>query len=576
MKDCLRIANCSGFYGDRLSAAMEMVQDGPIDVLTGDYLAELTLIILLKDKQRDQNLGYAKTFLKQLESVARSCIDRNIKIVVNAGGLNPSSLAAAAKKLYTDQKINARIAWIDGDDLLGRLGELQKNGESFAHLDTGEPLSSLTETVMSANAYLGGFSTAQALKNGADLVICPRITDAALVVGPSMWRFDWARDNWDKLASAVVAGHVIECGTQCTGGNYSFFKDIESLKHPGFPIVEMYEDGSFIITKHPETSGEVSVGTVTAQLLYEISGPRYENPDVVARFDTIQLAQEGPDRVRVTGVKGEPAPSKTKVCINYKGGYKNECNLVLTGLDIEAKAILAKQSFWEELGGQEAFSDTESTLSEGEDFALLTLAARDGDQSKVGRRFFDAIIGLALANIPGFKTIGLNRTAAEVIIYWPALVSSTFIHEKIHLEQEIIPVESAPHISVVPETIESTHNANVPEHENTRTVPLGMIVGARSGDKGGNANVGIWTRSVARYDWLHRELSPERFQTLYPEAKNLLVERYSFPNLLAFNFVIHGLLGEGVSASLRPDPQAKMLGEELRAKKIPIPIRLLE
>lgn len=579
MSDALRIANCSGFYGDRLSAAREMVEGGPIDVLTGDYLAELTLMILLKDRMKDPELGYARTFLRQLQQVARSCSERDIKIVVNAGGLNPAGLADAARRLYESEGLEALVAHIEGDDLRPRLDELQAEGETLAHLDRGTPLSDLRAPVLSANAYLGGAGIAAALHRGADLVVCPRVTDAALVVGPAMWKFDWARDDWDRLAAAVVAGHVIECGTQCTGGNYSFFHEIESLEHPGFPIAEMYEDGSFVITKHEGTDGAVTVGTVTAQLLYEIQSERYANPDVVARFDTIELEQEGPDRVRVSGIRGEPAPPSTKVCLNYLGGYKNSLTFILPGLDVEAKARVAEEAFWGYVGGTDQFQETRTTLlgDESSSYSLLTVAARDADEKKLGRPFWNAAIEMALANYPGFHMASHSREATAIAVYWPALVSSDKVDERVVIGEESIPVPPPPRVPDFdsPPPAEAVEAVEVPEGP-TRNAPLGTIVGARSGDKGGNANVGFWAPTPEAYCWLADFLTPERLRELYPEARDLEVERFELPNLLALNFVVHGLLGEGVAASLRPDPQAKMLGEELRAVVVPIPEVLLE
>src|ERR1700687_882757 len=306
--DILRIANCSGFYGDRSSAAREMVEGGPIDVLTGDYLAELTMMILFRDRLKNPEGGFARTFLRQMEDVLGTCIQRGIKIVVNAGGLNPAGLAAELNKLTARLGLNASIAHIEGDDLLLRLPALQQQGIELRHLDKNIPLASLQAQVVTANAYLGAWGIVEALRRGADVVICPRVTDAALALGPAAWKFGWARDDWDRLAAGIVAGHIIECGAQCTGGNYSFFQDVPDIDHIGFPIAEMHRDGSFVITKHPGTGGLVSVGTVTAQLLYEIQGPRYLNPDATARFDSIRLEQAGTDRVRVSGVRGEPAP----------------------------------------------------------------------------------------------------------------------------------------------------------------------------------------------------------------------------------------------------------------------------
>lgn len=585
MSSILRIANCSGFYGDRLSAAREMVEGGPIDVLTGDYLAELTLMILLKDRLKDPSLGYARTFLRQLEDVAATCAERGIKIVVNAGGLNPAGCAAAARALYQRLGLRAMVAHIEGDDLLPKLSELQAQGEPLTHLDKGIPLSALQAPVLSANAYLGGFGIAKALERGADVVICPRVTDAAIVVGPAAWRFGWARDDWDRLASAVVAGHVIECGAQCTGGNYSFFEEVPRLFMPGFPIAEMRADGSFVITKHPGTDGLVSVGTVTAQLLYEIAGPAYLNPDATARFDSIELVQEGPDRVLVRGVKGEPPPPTTKLCINHFGGYKNSMTFVLAGLGIEAKARLAEEALWRLVGGKEQFAEVKVSLRRGdhpdphtneEAFAYLTVAVKDADPQKVGRNFANRVVEMALASYPGFTMTSPPSSEAQVGVYWPALVPSSAVDHRVVLGEEVIDIPPvALPSSFTPPRLAPGPRRTAPSGP-TRDVPLGTICGARSGDKGGNANVGVWVRSPEAYAWLEGFLTTAKLRDLISEARELAVDRYELPNLLALNFVIRGLLGDGVAASLRSDPQAKSLGEYLRAKLVPIPVALLK
>ena len=269
-----RIANCSGFYGDRLSAAREMVEGGPIDVLTGDYLAELTMAILYRSRVKRPELGYATTFLTQMEQVLGRCLEKKIRVVVNAGGLNPKGCAEALGKIAETLGLKPRIAYLTGDDVLDRLQAWQHQGLALAHLDKGMPLSALKAPVLTANAYLGGWGIAEALARGADVVITGRVTDASLVVGPAAWRFGWGRDDWDRLASAVVAGHILECGAQCTGGNYAFFQEVPTYTKIGFPLAEMEADGSFVVTKHAGTGGLVSVGTVTAQLLYEIDAPR--------------------------------------------------------------------------------------------------------------------------------------------------------------------------------------------------------------------------------------------------------------------------------------------------------------
>ncbi len=585
MSNSLRIANCSGFYGDRLSAAREMVEGGPIDVLTGDYLAELTLMILLKDKLRDPQLGFARTFLRQLEEIASSCHEKGIRIVVNAGGLNPEGCAEAVSAVYKRLGIPAKVAHIEGDDLLPALDNLQAAGEELAHLDKGAPLSSLDAQVVSANAYLGGWGIAEALKRDADVVICPRVTDAALVVGPTAWRFGWARDDWDKLAAAVVAGHIIECGAQCTGGNYAFFQDIPGLDYPGFPIAEMYEDGSFVITKHDDTGGAVSVGTVTAQLLYEIAGPEYPNPDVTARFDTISLEQEAPDRVRVSGIRGEPAPPTTKVCINYLGGFRNSMTFVLAGLDVEEKAKLAEETLWKLLGGRERFAETHVSLrlsnrpdpeSNEDAFAYLTVAVKDPDAKKVGRAFSGKVVEMVLASYPGFTMTSPPTNEQQFGVYWPALVDAHAVDHKVVIDGETISIEPTAVPSSFDAVAAPVDDASFTDGRQSREAPLGSVCGARSGDKGGNANVGVWVESGEGYAWLRDFLTIEKFKELISEARDLEVDRFELPNLLSLNFVVKGLLGDGVAASLRSDPQAKSLGEYLRAKHVPVPETLLD
>jgi hypothetical protein len=330
------IGNCSGFYGDRLSAARDMVDGGPIDVLTGDYLAELTMTILYNQKmKRGDDQGYVGTFLKQFKDVAVSCQEKNIKIVTNAGGLNPSSMAEKIEEIIQELNLNLKVAYIDGDDLIPRIEELKEADEPLANIEKGNSLHDYSKKPLTANAYFGAWGIKEALDAGADVVVCPRVTDAAVVIGPAAWKYNWSRDNYDALAGALAAGHIIECGAQATGGNYSFFHEVPSFFNIGYPIAEIYEDGSFTITKHPGTGGLVSVGTVTAQLLYEIGSPAYINPDVIGHFDTLKMEQEADDRVFVSGCRGSSAPKTHKVCVNLAGGFRNGTEILLTGIDIE-------------------------------------------------------------------------------------------------------------------------------------------------------------------------------------------------------------------------------------------------
>ncbi|MEM9593786.1 MAG: acyclic terpene utilization AtuA family protein [Acidobacteriota bacterium] len=591
MNEVLRIANCSGFYGDRLAAAREMVEGGPIDVLTGDYLAELTMTILAKDRRGDPSLGYAKTFPIQLRGIAATCLERNIKIVVNAGGLNPAGCADVCRGVYRDLGLDARVAHIEGDDLLPRLPELRRAGETFTHLDRGVPLDQLEAPLLTANAYLGGWGIAAALGEGADLVICPRVTDASLVVGPAAWRFGWKRDDWDPLASALVAGHVLECGAQATGGNYAFFDRVPGLERPGFPIAEIEADGTFTVTKHPGSGGEVSVGTVTAQLLYEIGGPRYLNPDVTARFDSIRLLDDGPGRVRVEGVQGEPPPTTTKVGLTYAGGFKNQVTFVLGGLDVDAKAALAEKTLWGAVGGRDTYDETRVTLHRGAaepenggSTSFLTVAVKDPDPRRVGRAFSGAAVEMALASYPGFNLTAPPGKAAPFAVFWPALVQTDALHHRVVMDDRVFDIPHTPGHDRDPVALDRGAGAAVEIAHGDGAdgtggdvvdAPLGLLVGARSGDKGGNANLGVWVEEDPSYRWLESWLTVRRLKDLLPEARTLRVERHPLPNLRALNFVLYGLLGDGVAASLAPDPQAKGLGEQLRSKIAPIPQRLL-
>jgi hypothetical protein len=598
------IANCSGFYGDRADAARLMVEGGPIDVLTGDYLAELTMLILWKARRRDSGAGYAKTFLGQLEEVLGTCLDRGIRIVTNAGGLNPGGLAEQVGLLAEKLGLAPRIAHVTGDDLVDRIGDLTAGGERFTHLDTGQDLAAAGVEPVTANAYLGGWGIAAALAAGADIVVTPRVTDASLVVGPAAWWHGWARTDWDRLAGAVAAGHVIECGPQACGGNYSFINEITDRRYPGFPIARVAADGSSVITKHPGTGGLVSVGTVTAQLLYEIAEPAYQNPDVVAHFDTVRLTERGPDEVELAGCRGSAPSDRLKVAMNHLGGYRNTMTLVLTGLDIEEKAAWARQELFDLLGGESAFDEVDVALlrfdhADAAENALATahlrITVKDREARRVGRAFSDATMALALGGYAGFHTTTPPTSESAYGVYWPALVARDAVEQRVVLPDgtEIgIPHSPCAEAGARPgvgtetgatatdsatEADGATATATATDGEaGTVRVALGRLVGGRSGDKGGNANVGLWARDDATYDWLARTLTTRRFLDLLPEARGLEVRRFDLPNLRALNFVVVGLLGAGVAAATRPDPQAKGLAEFLRSRHLDVPTRLLE
>lgn len=561
----LRIGNASGFYGDRFDAMRDMLTGGPLDVLTGDYLAELTMLILGRDRLKDPARGYAKTFLRQLEECLGLAQERGVKIVANAGGLNPAGLADEVRELARRLGIGVRVAHVEGDDLKSRFPD-----------------------ALTANAYLGGAGIAACLRAGADIVVTGRVTDAALVTGPAAAHFGWSDDDHDRLAGAVVAGHILECGTQATGGNYAFFaqRSQRELLRPGFPLAEIYEDGAGVITKHDGTGGFVDVGTVTAQLLYETSGARYAGPDVTARLDTVTLTQEGPDRVRVSGVRGEAPPPDLKVGLNRLGGFRNEVVFVLTGLDVEAKAGLVRaqvedafarsKSRPQDVRWELARTDRPDAPSEETASALLRLVVRDPQQDPVGRALSGAAIELALGSYPGFHVTAPPGKGAPYGVFEAAYVDrGTVDHVAVLPGGERIQAQG-PGDTLVLEDLDQPPPLPAPLPPGpTRRAPLGLVAGARSGDKGGDANVGVWARTDDAWRWLAHELTVERFRELIPEAVELTVVRHVLPNLRALNFVVGGILGAGVASQARFDPQAKGLGEWLRSRHVDLPAELV-
>ena len=583
----IRIANCSGYYGDKLSAAKELVDGGPIDVLTGDYLAELTMGILYSQiLQRGRDKGYVATFLKQLKEIAQTCQDKNIKIVVNAGGLNPKSMSDEVESILDDMNLSSRVAYIDGDDLSKDLQALQEEGEQFYNIDREIPLKDSGYQVLTANTYLGAWGIKEALDQNADIVICPRVTDASVVIGPAAWKFNWQREDYNQLAGALAAGHIIECGAQATGGNYAFFQEVKSFKNIGYPIAEIHEDGSSVITKHQNTGGMVSVGTVTAQLLYEISSTEYLNPDVTGHFNTLQIEQIEEDRVMISGCKGSPPPPTHKVCINLAGGYRNGMELILTGLDIEEKAVILTDALFDSLGGKEQFDEVDIDLirqdkddpeTHEEAMALLRIIVKSQDPELVGRMFTAKIVELALANYPGWFSKDAIGSGTPFIVYWPALINSKYVKETVHIngkEIEVLPTNQLLDHDIKKPSVD----VNVPElnEEGTEEIQFGRLIGARSGDKGGCANLGVWVKNDNSYSFLYHFLTVEKLKELLSDLADYQIERFDFPNIKAVNFYIHGILGDGASSNTKVDALAKSLGEYLRAKKVSVPKQLLK
>ncbi len=555
----LRIGNCSGFYGDRMSAMHEMLSGGQLDVLTGDYLAELTMLILGRDQLKDPSLGYARTFVRQVEDCLGLALERGVRIVANAGGLNPAGLADRLREVARGLGLDPAIAHVEGDDVRA-LG---------------------FDDALTANAYLGGFGIASALTAGADIVVTGRVTDASLVVGPAIARFGWHPTAYDELAGAVVAGHVLECGTQATGGNFSGFARLDRSTPLGFPLAEIAADGSCVITKHDGTGGAVTVDTVTAQLVYEIASTRYLGPDVTTHLDTVELTQQSTDRVAIRGVRGSAPPPRLKVCVNELGGYRNQVELVLTGLDIEAKAAWVRAQLapvltcdtvtWTMPSPPAPDADTEEAAS-----VLLRCTVQDPRPEPVGRVFTAATVELALASYPGFTMTTPPAQPTPYGVYRAEYV------DRDRVEHTVVHADGTREVIADPTGFGADDPASgrrpspypAPTDTRTRRLPLGTFVHARSGDKGGDANLGLWVthdqpeKRAARVTWLTKLITPQKVRELIPEAADLEIDVYNLPNLGAVNVVIRGLLGAGVAASTRFDPQAKGLGEWARSRLV--------
>jgi hypothetical protein len=579
----VRIGNCSGFYGDRLAAMREMLEGGELDYLTGDYLAELTMMILGRDVIKDPSTGYAKTFIRQMSDCMGLVKEKGVKIVANAGGLNTVGLAEKLKEIAAEQGLDVSIAYVEGDDLRARAEELGWQG------------------ALTANAYLGAFGIAEALNAGADVVVTGRVTDASVVIGPAIAHHGWGREDFDALAGGVVAGHIIECGTQACGGNFAGFRDLMAkgmYDQPlGFPIAEIEADGSFVVTKHDGTGGTVTVDTVTAQLVYEIQGEQYLNPDVTTHFSTIQLAQEGMDRVRVSGVKGSPPPVTTKVCLNFFGGFRNDAELLITGLDQDEKVALLRAQVEQALEAKAAAglelpklewtfnrSDVADPATQEAGTSVLRVHAESTSAEPVGREFSNIMIELALASLPGFTASSSPPSPGRAFgFYKPGYLPQADV-------PHVVVLADGTRIDIQPPTTVVEKPAALPvvalagaagQHRDHERRPLGDLAYARSGDKGGDANVGVWIPAdapnrEAAVAWLIDLLTPERIKELLPETKDLAVETYALPNLGGLNILVRGILGQGVAASARLDPQAKALGEWLRARHVDIPVQFLK
>lgn len=601
-KDRIVIANCGGFWGDDPTAARRQVEGGPVDYLVMDYLAEVTMAILQKQRQRRPETGYATDFVAQLRDVLATCVEQDITVISNAGGVNPLACKAAVEQLAGELGLagRVRVGVVLGDDIFDRLGELGDSGEPLLNMDTGRPLADVADRVLSANVYLGAEPVVQALEMGANVIITGRVTDTGVTLAPLIHEFGWAANDWDRLAAGIIAGHIIECGTQCTGGNFTDWQKVKSFTHLGYPLVEASPDGAFTVTKHPATGGLVSVHTVTEQLLYEMGSPRYLAPDCVARFDSITLTPDGPDRVRVSGARGEPPPEKLKVSVSFAHGYRAFGRLIVSGPDSLAKANKVAEVLWESAGGRELYEDTSTqflawngthpSLTDSEPSEIMVQAAvRDPDERKINSRFGVQVVPRVLGTVPGITYLadqGRPR-ASEVVGYWPALISRDRVPMRVVVGDDEVdltpaavpaaagtPFEPVPVTAGAPPSIPGT--PRTPGDGPEVTVPLSRLCLARSGDKGDTANVGLIGRTPAVYAWMVEHITPEFVKDRFRDVCRGEVERAEVPNLLALNFLLHESLGGGGTLSLLIDAQGKTYAQYLLAAEVAVPEALLD
>jgi len=585
MPDKIVIANCGGFWGDDPGAARRQLDGGPVDYLVMDYLAEITMALLHKARSRDPESGYTRDFLNQLQDVLVDSVERDIRIVSNAGGINPTGCANAVTALAEVSGVSDRVkvGIVEGDDVLGRLLELLQAGEKLEHMDSGRSLAEMLDRVQSANVYLGAKGIVQALGLGANVVVCGRVTDTGVTLAPMMHEFGWAEDDYDRIAAGIVAGHIIECGTQCAGGNFTDWRTVPSFDKMGYPLIEAFADGSFVVTKHPGTGGLINVHTVTEQLLYEMGNPAYLAPDCTARFDSIQLKSDGPDRVHVSGIRGAPPPEKLKVSISFADGYRAFGRMLISGPDSIEKAEVAADSFWNSAGGREHYEHTETRMlgydgshppysKQDPSEVILQVAARDADRARITKDFAPQLVPKVLSSIPGITYLadqGRPR-ASEVVGYWPALISRGQVPMQVSVGETQVTLDNEHRVAstdtfepIQPTTIVLSSGASV-------EVALMALCLARSGDKGDSCNIGVIARSPEVYAWMLDYLTESFIKKRFADICLGGVERFEVANLLAVNFLLHESLGGGGTLSLLPDAQGKTYAQYLLATPVKV------
>ncbi len=609
-KDTVRIGNAGGYWGDDPQAMERQLDGGELDYITSDFLAEVTMGILMKEKLRDGRLGYVHDFLDQLEPLLGALARRGVRIVTNAGGLAPGTLAEKIAQAVRRRGLALTVACVEGDDLTGRVDELYPDQERFANLETGEELAAVRERLLSANAYFGIPGILDALRGGAHIVITGRVGDPAVALAPMVHELGWALDDWDRLAAGVAAGHIIECGGQATGGNFTDWERVPSWSRLGFPIVEMRRDGSFLIRKHPGSGGLLDCATVAEQVVYELGDPRnYVSPDVVADLSGIRL-EDRPEGVLVRGIRGRPPTSRLKVSMSYADGWRACGSILVGGRNLGRKAAIFEQILRERVGSPpprrlqaELLGGTGPSDPDGYGTALLQFCAWDGQPSAV-ERFSRAISTLILSGPAGAAVTGGRPRPQQVVAYWPALIDKKRLSCRVRLlapggrveEHDGLPPAFFPagigedgaresaaagagagasppgdaHGGGLNRTAGPQHPAPTSPPAGRRKVRLAELCLARSGDKGDTATIGVVARGPEAYRFLKASLTAAAVRRLFADVCRGEVVRYELDGILALNFLLHRALDGGGARSLRADAQGKLLAQRLLEERIPV------
>ncbi len=589
----IRIGNAGGYWGDDPDALKNQVLGGELDFITIDYLAEITMSIMNKQKLRDPDLGYAKDFIKHLDPVFEEVVRRGIKIITNAGGVNPVSLAKELNSLAESKGLKGvKIAVVEGDNILDSIDELSEKGIDFSNMETGEAYDLIKGKVLSANLYFGAAPVVEALRQGADIVITGRVTDTGITLAPMIYSFNWDTKDYDKLAAGIVAGHILECGAQSTGGNFTDWEKVPSFDKIGYPIAEVYEDGTFVVTKHHSLDGMVTVDTVREQLVYEMGDPKnYITPDVIADFSTIKLEDAGENRVKVSGVKGYPPTDLLKVSISYQDGYKASGAIIISAPDARKKAEKFAEIFWKRVGidyedkltefvGLNACHRHLAHLDEANEI-LLRFGVRDHDKSKF-ERFRRKLPALILSGPSAVAVTGGAPQVQNVVSYWPALVPQDISAWKVIVfkngekvfEKEGKWEETGGTVREVKD--ETNFDGAKFEGVEVKKAKLIEIALGRSGDKGDTCNIGLIARSDLAWEFIGYKITAGFVKKLFGDIVKGEVERFEVKNLNAFNFLLHNALGGGGTRSLRIDAQGKTLAHALLNQYIEIPVNVLE